>query len=145
MKNVIAIAAGISDGLGFGTNTKAAILTRGLAEITRLGIKMGAESSTFRGLSGLGDLATTCISSHSRNRWLGEELAKGKSKDEIVGATEMAIEGIATSFSASKLAEKHDVEMPITEQVYEILYMDKDPARAVKDLMTRRPKAEDYE
>lgn len=145
LKNVIAIASGISDGLGFGTNTKAAILTRGLAEITRLGVKMGADSSTFRGLSGLGDLATTCISPHSRNRWFGQEIGKGRSISDVKAETEMVIEGLATSESAYELAKKHSVTMPITEKVYEMIYQGKNPAQAVKELMTREAKEEDYE
>ena len=143
LKNVVAIAAGISDGLGFGTNTKAALLTRGLAEITRIGVKMGADKGTFRGLSGLGDLATTCISTHSRNRWLGEEIGKGRKLDDIISETEMVVEGVATSRSARELALKYQVDMPITQKVYEVLYEDKDPALAVKELMTRDPKEED--
>lgn len=145
LKNVIAIASGISDGLGFGTNTKAAILTRGLAEITRLGVKMGADSATFRGLSGLGDLATTCISTHSRNRWFGEEVGKGRGIEEVKAETEMVVEGLATSKSAYDLAKKYSVTMPITEKVYEVIYESKGPAEAVKDLMRRDAKEEDYE
>ncbi len=145
LKNIIAIAAGISDGLGFGTNSKAAILTRGLAEITRLGVKMGAERSTFRGLSGLGDLATTCISAHSRNRWFGTEVGKGGNIDEILAGTEMVVEGLDTCKSAHELAKKYGVEMPITQKVYEVLYKGKDPGAAVSELMTRSPKEEDYE
>ncbi len=144
LKNVIAIAAGISDGLGFGTNTKAAILTRGLAEISRLGAKMGAQKETFSGLSGLGDLATTCISSQSRNRWFGEQIGKGRSIDSVLGETEMVVEGLATAKSGNDLAKKYSVEMPITKKIYEIVYEGKDPALAVKELMTRDPKEEDY-
>ena len=142
LKNIIAIAAGISDGLGFGTNTKAAILTRGLAEITRLGVKMGADKETFRGLSGIGDLATTCISTKSRNRWMGEQIAQGKSVDQILEETEMVIEGLATCKSVYDLSKKYDIEMPITEKVYEVLYQGKDPGLAVKELMTRDLKEE---
>ena len=145
LKNVIAIAAGISDGLGFGTNPKAAILTRGLAEITRLGVKMGAESSTFRGLSGLGDLATTCISAHSRNRWFGDKIGKGGKIDEILSETEMVVEGLATCRSAYELAKKHGALMPITQKIYEVLYGGADPGVAVRELMTRSPKEENYE
>ena len=145
LKNIIAIAAGISDGLGFGSNTKAAILTRGLAEITRLGVKMGAERSTFRGLSGVGDLATTCISVQSRNRSFGEAIGKGKSAQEILSETELIIEGFATSKSAYELSKKYDVEMPITQKVYEVLYEGKSASDAVRELMTRDPKEEDYE
>ncbi|MBU1084052.1 MAG: NAD(P)H-dependent glycerol-3-phosphate dehydrogenase [Candidatus Omnitrophota bacterium] len=144
LKNVIAIAAGISDGLKFGTNPKAAILTRGLAEITRLGVKMGAQAATFRGLSGIGDLTTTCISRDSRNRSFGEEIGKGRIKEDILKETEMVVEGLATCRSAYELSCKFDVEMPITRKVYEVLYEGKDPRAAVKELMTREAKEEDY-
>ncbi|MFH1797904.1 MAG: NAD(P)H-dependent glycerol-3-phosphate dehydrogenase [Candidatus Omnitrophota bacterium] len=144
LKNIVAIAAGICDGLGFGANTKAALLTRGLTEITRLGVKMGAENATFRGLSGLGDLATTCISPYSRNRWLGEQIGKGRRVEEVLGETEMVVEGMATCRSACGLAEKYKVEMPITQKVFEVLYESKDPGVAVRELMTRDPKEEDY-
>ncbi|MFC1570332.1 NAD(P)H-dependent glycerol-3-phosphate dehydrogenase [Candidatus Omnitrophota bacterium] len=145
LKNIIAIAAGISDGLGFGTNTKAAILTRGLVEMTRLGVAMGADRTTFVGLSGIGDMATTCISSHSRNRWFGEEIGKGGKIEDILSQTEMVVEGQATSKSVYELAKKYNVEMPVSEKVYEVLYEGKDPREAVKELMTRDPKEEDYE
>lgn len=145
LKNVVAIAAGISDGMGFGTNSKAGLLTRGLAEITRLGVKMGAESATFRGLSGLGDLATTCISVHSRNRWFGEQVGKGLSIKEIMSGMEMAVEGMATSMSGFELSKKYSVEMPITRKVYEVIYEGKNPALAVEELMTREAKEEDHE
>ena len=145
LKNIIAIAAGISDGLGFGTNTKAAILTRGLVEMTRLGVKMGADRITFVGLSGIGDMATTCISSHSRNRWFGEQIGKGRKIDDILSETEMVVEGQATSRSVHELSKKYNVEMPVSEKVYEVLYEGKDPGVAVKELMTRDPKDEDYE
>ncbi len=144
LKNVIAIAAGISDGLGFGTNSKAAILTRGLAEITRLGEKMGAQASTFKGLSGIGDLATTCISTHSRNRWFGEEIGKGRKPKEILAETEMAVEGQATCASAYALSKKYNIEMPIVQKVYEVLQEGKDPRKAVEELMVRDAKEEDY-
>ncbi len=143
LKNIIAIAAGISDGMGFGTNSKAAILTRGLTEITRLGVKMGAEKNTFSGLSGVGDLATTCISAHSRNRWFGEQIGKGRKIEDVIGETEMVVEGLNTCRSAYGLARKHGVEMPITQKIYEIIYEGKDPASAVRELMTREPKDED--
>ncbi|HPS20146.1 MAG TPA: NAD(P)H-dependent glycerol-3-phosphate dehydrogenase [Candidatus Omnitrophota bacterium] len=142
LKNVIAIAAGISDSLGFGTNAKAALLTRGLAEITRLGVAMGADARTFSGLSGLGDLATTCMSALSRNRWFGEEIGKGKSVSEVLAATEMAVEGMRTCRSAYHLAKEHKVEMPITAKVYEIIYEGKEPRGAVRELMTRELKKE---
>jgi len=144
LKNIIAIASGIADGLGFGANSKAAILTRGLKEITRLGIAMGAKKETFSGLSCLGDLVTTCMSRHSRNRWLGEQLGKGKTPKDIVKSTEMAIEGITTTKSAYELSKKHKVDMPITSEIYAILYEKKDPSKAVSSLMTRVPKDEIY-
>ncbi len=144
VKNVIAIASGISDGMGFGTNTKAGILTRGLAEITRLGVAMGAESDTFRGLSGLGDLATTCMSGESRNRWFGEQIGKGRDASSVRKETEMAIEGEKTSGAVNCLAEKFQVDMPIARKVYEVIYGNVDPATAVRELMTRGAKREDY-
>ena len=142
LKNIIAIAAGISDGIGLGVNTKAAILTRGLVEISRLGVKMGAKKETFNGLSGVGDLATTCMSPYSRNRSLGEDIGKGKKLKEILDNTKMVIEGITTAKSAYALAKKYKVDMPITEQIYKVLYENKDPKIAVRDLMTRTPKSE---
>ncbi len=142
LKNIIAIAAGISDGLGFGANSKAGLLTRGLVEITRLGVAMGARKETFAGLSGLGDLVTTCVSGHGRNRWFGEQLGKGKKPGRILKDTEMAIEGAPTAKSAYQLAARYNVEMPITEQIYKILYKNKSPAAAVKDLMLRPIKPE---
>lgn len=142
LKNIIAIAAGISDGLGFGTNSKSALLTRGLVEITRLGVAMGAKEETFFGLSGLGDLVTTCINPHGRNRWFGEQVGKGRSPREVIKSTEMVIEGIPTATSAYSLARKYNVEMPITEQIYNILYKDKSPKEAVRELMLRPMKAE---
>ncbi|MBL7155789.1 MAG: NAD(P)-dependent glycerol-3-phosphate dehydrogenase [Candidatus Omnitrophica bacterium] len=142
LKNIIAIAAGMSDGMGFGINTKAAILTRGIVEMSRLGVKMGARKETFFGLSGLGDLATTCMSEHSRNRWLGEEIGKGKKLKEILKETEMVVEGVTTTKSAYDLSKSEGVEMPITEKIYQALYNDKEPKLAVKELMTRTPKAE---
>jgi len=144
LKNIVAIAAGISDGMGFGTNSKAAILTRGLAEITRLGVCMGARRETFSGLSGVGDLATTCISSHSRNRWFGEQIGRGSTVAEALGSTEMVVEGIATVRSVFELAKKYSVDMPITEKVFEIVHEGKDPGVALKELMNRDLKAEDY-
>ncbi len=142
LKNIIAIAAGISDGLGFGTNSKAAILTRGLAEITRLGVKMGADKHTFSGLSGVGDLATTCISPHSRNRWFGEQIGKGRDIESVMKETEKVVEGATTCRSAYELSKKYDVDMPITEKVYEVLYKGTSPETAVKELMRRDPKDE---
>ena len=142
LKNVIAIACGVSDGLGFGTNTKAAILTRGLAEISRLGQAMGAKLSTFSGISGLGDLVTTCISKQSRNRMVGELIGKGKSLKDISQHMQMVAEGVPTAKSAYALSLKYKVDMPITKEVYRLLYMNKSPRQAVKDLMKRKSKEE---
>lgn len=142
LKNVIAIAVGVLDGLGFEANTKAGLLTRGLAEISRLGVAMGAKRETFYGISGLGDLVTTCISKYGRNRWFGEEIGKGKKPRDILKKTEMVVEGVATTKSAYELAKKYRVQMPITEQVYAVLYKGKSPKKAIQDLMARSPKAE---
>ena len=142
VKNVIAIAAGITDGLGFGDNTKGALLTRGLAEITRLGVKMGARQQTFAGLAGIGDLITTCTSKHSRNRFVGQELGKGRKLKEILEGMVMIAEGVRTTKSAVGLSEKYEVEMPISEEVNRILFEDKSPKEAIKDLMLRSPKPE---
>ncbi|MDP3787010.1 MAG: NAD(P)H-dependent glycerol-3-phosphate dehydrogenase [Candidatus Omnitrophota bacterium] len=142
LKNVIAIAAGISDGLGFGVNTKAGLLVRGIVEVARLGIKMGARQETFYGISGLGDLMTTCVSSHGRNRWFGEEIGKGKKPQDVLKATEMVVEGAVTANSCYELRKKYGVEMPISEQIYAVIYEGKDPKAAVRDLMTRERKAE---
>ena len=142
LKNVIAIAAGCADALGYGTNAKAALLTRGLVEMARLGVAMGAKRDTFYGLSGLGDLTTTCISQYSRNRWLGEEIARGKRLADILKDTAMVVEGVATTKSAHDLARKYNVEMPIAAEIYRVLYENKDPKKAVQDLMTRSPKTE---
>lgn len=141
-KNVIAIGAGIIDGAGFGDNTKAAIMTRGVSEISRLGSAMGAHPETFAGLSGMGDLIVTCMSKHSRNRYVGEQLGKGKKLKQILKSMEMVAEGVETSRSASQLAKKFDVETPITNEVYKILFEDKDPVKATTDLMTRDMKIE---
>ena len=141
-KNVIAIGAGIIDGAGFGDNTKAAIMTRGVSEISRLGSAMGAHPETFAGLSGMGDLIVTCMSKHSRNRYVGEQLGKGKKLKQILKSMEMVAEGVETSRSASQLAQKHSVETPITNEVYKILFEDKDPVKATTDLMTRDMKME---
>ncbi len=142
LKNIIAIAAGISDGLGFGTNAKAALFTRGLVEMKRLGVAMGAKEETFNGLSGIGDLMTTCVSPYSRNRYVGEEIAKGRKLTEIVQKLEQIAEGIYTTESACELAKKYNVEMPITERVYKVLFENKNPLEAVTDLMTRAKKTE---
>lgn len=142
LKNVIAIACGVADGLGFGANAKAALVTRGLVEMSRLGIAMGARARTFAGLSGLGDLVTTCFSQHSRNRRVGEQLGRGVPLSTITGTTEQVAEGITTAQSAYSLSRKHKVEMPIATAVYEILYERKSPKRAVADLMARELKPE---
>jgi glycerol-3-phosphate dehydrogenase (NAD(P)+) len=142
LKNVIAIAAGICDGLGFGDNTKGAILARGLAEIARLGVKLGADYRTFAGLAGMGDLITTAMSRYSRNRHLGEEIGRGKSLEEALFEMTMVAEGVKTTQSAYALARKHRVEMPITEQVYLMLFEGKNPRLAAEELMLREPKSE---
>jgi glycerol-3-phosphate dehydrogenase (NAD(P)+) len=142
MKNVIAIAAGIIDGAGAGDNAKAALLTRGLAEIKRLGIMMGARPQTFSGLTGLGDLVTTCISPTGRNRSFGERIGKGQTIEQARGATESVVEGIATCESVIALAERYSVEMPITQAIYQVLFENKPVQTAIAGLMKRRLKAE---
>ncbi len=142
LKNVIAIACGISDGLGFGTNTKAALLARGLAEISRLGVAMNAKLATFSGISGLGDLVTTCISMHSRNRFVGEQIGKGKSLNQIKCDMQMVAEGVPTAKSAYELRLKYRVDMPIITEVYSVLYRNKSPINAVRNLMLREKKDE---
>jgi len=142
LKNIIAIACGASDGLKLGTNTKAAILSRGLSEISRLGHAMGANVRTFSGITGLGDLVTTCISPFSRNRFVGEEIAKGKTLKEIQKHMKMVAEGVPTTKSAYALSLKYKVDMPITKEVYRVLYKNKSPLQAVKDLMAREGKEE---
>jgi glycerol-3-phosphate dehydrogenase (NAD(P)+) len=142
LKNVIAIAAGIVDGLGFGYNTRAALITRGLAEITRLGLAMGARADTFAGLAGMGDLVLTCTGDLSRNRTVGIQLGQGSRLPDILSEMRMVAEGVKTAESAWKLAERHRVDMPITEQVYKVLYEDKPARSAVVELMTRDLKAE---
>jgi len=142
LKNIIAIAAGICDGLQTGTNTKGALMTRGLAEITRMGVAMGAKPTTFAGLSGIGDLITTSFSKHSRNRFVGEEIGKGRKLKEILKGMIMVAEGVDTTKAALKLAKKYQVELPIAEQVYKILFKNKSSQDAISDLMMRKPKAE---
>jgi glycerol-3-phosphate dehydrogenase (NAD(P)+) len=142
LKNVVAIAAGICDGLGYGDNTKGALLTRGLAEITRLGVRMGAKEVTFAGLAGIGDLITTCISRHSRNRYVGQELGKGRTLQDILSGMVMVAEGVRTTKSAVGLAKKYEVETPIASEVYRILFEDKPVKQAITDLMLRSPKPE---
>jgi glycerol-3-phosphate dehydrogenase (NAD(P)+) len=142
LKNVIAIGAGVVDGAGYGDNTKAAIITRGIAEMTRLGDKMGALPRTFTGLSGVGDLIVTCMSKHSRNRYVGEELGKGRKLDAIISDMKMVAEGVATCRSAVDLATRHHTEMAIFSEVYDIMFNGKDAHAAMHDLMTREIKGE---
>lgn len=142
LKNVMAIASGISDGMGFGTNTRAALITRGLAEISRLGIRLGANPLTFAGLAGLGDLVLTCTGDLSRNRQVGLKLGQGLSIDTILKEMSMVAEGIKTTNSVYAMAEKYKVEMPITNQVYRVLYQGLDPKYAVSELLTRPPRQE---
>ncbi len=142
LKNVIAIAAGVVDGLGFGANTKSALITRGLVEITRLGVAMGADRRTFSGLSGLGDLFTTAGSDLSRNHNFGFQIGRGMSVEEAKRSTDMVIEGVRTAEAAVVLARKYDVEMPITKEVYRVIYEGKHPQQAIASLMAREPKSE---
>jgi len=142
LKNIIALGTGIADGLGFGDNTKAALITRGLAEITRLGIRMGANPLTFAGLAGVGDLIVTCTSMHSRNRRAGMEIGRGKTLDEAVDSVHMVVEGVRTTMAAHKIALLHKVEMPITSQMYRVLFEGQSPREAVYNLMGRGPKNE---
>jgi glycerol-3-phosphate dehydrogenase (NAD(P)+) len=142
LKNIIALACGISDGLKLGTNAKAALLTRGLLEISRLGVAMGAKRETFSGVSGLGDLITTCTSLYSRNRFVGEQIAKGMKLPVILNKMQMVAEGITTTKAAYELAKKYNVEMPITKEIFQVLYKHKSPKKAVKDLMQRERKSE---
>jgi len=142
LKNVIAIAAGICDGAGFGDNTKAALQPRGLAEIARLGRVLGANPLTFAGLSGMGDLIVTCMSKHSRNRYVGEQIGSGKTLDEVVNSMVMVAEGVRTSQAAVQLASKWNVDLPICEQIYNVLFQQKNPRQALDDLMSREVKPE---
>ena len=142
LKNVVALCAGISDGLGYGDNTKAALMTRGLAEIARLGIAMGAKQETFMGLSGLGDLIVTCTSMHSRNRRAGILLGKGKSLDETLKEVHMVVEGVNTAKAAYALSKKYNVEMPIVEEAYNVLFEGANAREGVLKLMTREKRNE---
>ncbi|MCI5995607.1 MAG: NAD(P)H-dependent glycerol-3-phosphate dehydrogenase [Blautia sp.] len=145
LKNVIALAAGIADGLGYGDNTKAALITRGIAEIARLGIKMGAKMETFCGLTGIGDLIVTCASVHSRNRRAGYLMGKGYTMQEAMDEVKMVVEGVYSAKAAMGLAEKYQVELPIISQVNKILFEGKNAAEAVRELMLRDKKIEHYE
>ena len=142
LKNVIAVGAGVVDGAGFGDNTKAAIMTRGIAEMTRLGVKMGALPRTFAGLTGVGDLIVTCMSKHSRNRYVGEQVGKGRKLDDVLKEMVMVAEGVATCRSSVDLAKKHSIEMAIFSEVHKILFEGKNPHLATEDLMTREVKGE---
>ena len=142
LKNVIALCAGISDGMGYGDNTKAALMTRGLTEIARLGVAMGGRRETFAGLSGVGDLIVTCTSMHSRNRRCGILIGKGTPTDQAVKEIGAVVEGYYAAATARALAQKVGVEMPITEAAYQVLYEGKDPHRVIVDLMTRERKHE---
>ena len=141
-KNVIALAAGIIDGLGLGDNAKAALVTRGLVEITRLGLALGARQKTFVGLAGLGDLVTTCISPLGRNRTVGEQIGKGRKLPDILSHMSAVAEGVATTRSLTALAQRCRVDMPITAKVYSVLFENQDPRQAISQLMTRAPKSE---
>lgn len=143
LKNVIALAAGMGDGLGFGDNAKAALVTRALAEMRRLGVACGAQADTFAGLSGLGDLTVTCFSKLSRNRAFGEKLGRGAAVMELLASSPHVVEGYPTARSAWQLARKHGVSTPIIEQVHAVLYEGKDVKAAVRDLTSRESKAED--
>ncbi len=142
LKNIIAVAAGINDGLGYGTNAKSALITRGIVEMQRFGARMGARPETFNGLSGIGDLITTCISAHSRNRHVGEELGKGKKLREVLDAMVMVAEGVPATQSVYEFSRSHGIDMPITESVYGVLFGDLAPEDAGPGLMMRGRKPE---
>ncbi|MBO7334110.1 MAG: NAD(P)H-dependent glycerol-3-phosphate dehydrogenase [Lachnospiraceae bacterium] len=142
LKNVVALAAGIADGLGYGDNTKAALITRGIAEITRLGVKMGGKFETFAGLTGIGDLIVTCASMHSRNRRAGILIGQGKTMQEAMDEVKMVVEGVYSAKAAIGLAKKYDVELPIIEEVNKVLFENEPAAEAVKNLMIRDKKIE---
>lgn len=144
VKNVLAIAAGISDGVGYGDNAKAAIVTRGMAEIQRLGVAMGADPHTFAGLAGIGDVVVTCMSRHSRNRFLGEEIGRGKPLQQVQEEMKMVAEGVTTTASTFELAKREGIEMPITAAVHAILFEGMNPDQAVEELMTRAATREDW-
>jgi glycerol-3-phosphate dehydrogenase (NAD(P)+) len=142
LKNIIALGAGAADQLGYGENAKAIFMTRGLAEITRLGVAAGANPLTFSGLAGIGDLVCTCASRHSRNHYVGEELAKGRGLEEVERSMRMVAEGVNTTRAAMKLARRYGVEMPITEQIHEVLFAGKDIQQAIREMLVRDPKRE---
>ena len=138
LKNIMAIAAGVCDGIGYGDNSKAAILTRGIKEMTKLGLKMGANESTFSGLSGIGDLLVTALSKHSRNRFVGEKIGRGESLDNVTENMKMVAEGVNTCKAIPDLVDKYEIEMPISQSIHDILFNKKDPLKVVKELMTRK-------
>ncbi len=142
LKNVIALAAGIADGMGYGDNTKAALITRGIAEIAKLGVKMGGAVESFTGLTGIGDLIVTCASVHSRNRKAGYLMGQGKTREEAMNEVQMVVEGVYSTKAAVKLGKKYDVALPIVNKVNEVLFEGKDPREAVDELMLRDSKAE---
>jgi len=145
IKNIIAVASGVTDGIGYGDNTKAALITRGLAEIVKFGLYLNTNRETYNGLAGLGDLVVTCNSDHSRNRRFGIQIGKGKSFKEAETIVNQVVEGAKTAKAVYKFLEKNDdIEMPITEQVYKVLYENKDPHEALDDLMLREPRNEFY-
>ena len=144
LKNVIALAAGIADGLGYGDNTKAALITRGIAEIARLGVKMGGKIETFTGLTGIGDLIVTCASVHSRNRKAGYLIGQGMSMQEAMDEVKMVVEGVYSAKAAAQLAKKYEVSMPIVDEVNAVLFEGKSPAEAVNDLMMRESRSENH-
>ncbi len=144
VKNVLAIAAGMSDGVGYGDNAKAALITRGMAEMQRLGLAMGAQASTFAGLTGIGDLVVTCMSRHSRNRYVGEQIGKGRDLNAVLSEMSMVAEGVTSTVSVVALAKRYGIEMPISQAVHAILFEGKKPQDAVGELMGRSPKHEDW-
>ena len=143
-KNVIAIAAGFCDGFGYGDNTKSALITRGIKEVARLGLKSGAKFETFFGLAGIGDIIVTCGSIHSRNRKLGERIGRGMSLDNAIGKSHMVVEGVKSAFSIKSLSKKYEIEMPICDSVFKVLYENSDPIEEVNTLMTRDLKSESF-
>lgn len=144
LKNVIALAAGIADGMGYGDNTKAALITRGIAEIARLGVKMGGAIESFTGLTGIGDLIVTCASVHSRNRKAGYLMGQGKSMEEAMEEVQMVVEGVYSAKAAEKLGKKYGVDLPIINKINEVLFSGKDPKEAVNELMLRDSRAEHH-
>ena len=143
LKNIFAIAAGVSDGLGFGDNSKAALVTRALVELIRLGTALGGQRATFQGLSGIGDLMVTCFSQHSRNRAVGERLGAGETPEAIAASMQMVAEGVPTALSAYECARHHGIETPIIDAVHGLLYAGKSPREVLSDILSREPKPEE--